>query len=88
MQSLAIEIEASTDGVHWDPCPILRFPQKFYCGTYSLFLDLTEHSWVGYIRAKWKINRWDSRDVHPGLSFYIFVEKVRETVEAELAAAV
>ena len=54
-ESLDLTIWGSTSTGSW--IQIAAFPQKFYCGTYSLLVDLTQHSDVKEIRAQWKMAR-------------------------------
>ena len=55
-ESLEISVWGSPDKRAWRL--LQTFPQKFYCGTYSLPLDLTRHPDVRYLRAQWRMNRW------------------------------
>src|SRR5262252_5746227 len=57
-ESLDVSIWGSADGNDWGAKPLMSFPQKFYCGTYQILLDLSEHSNMRYLRAKWQANRW------------------------------
>ena len=57
-ESLDVCITGSADGTTWDPKPLLRFPQKFYCGTYSLLMDLGQAATVTRLRVEYKLNRW------------------------------
>src|ERR1051325_1954410 len=54
-QSLDVSIWGSADGKEWGAKPLISFPQKFYCGTYQILLDLGPHSGVRYIRPKWQV---------------------------------
>lgn len=78
-ESLELSIWGSADGVAWGPAPLASFPQKFYCGTYSLALDLSRHPGVKYLRVQWKLNRWGRGDAKPLFGFFVFAE---ETVAA------
>src|SRR6185436_13229682 len=57
-ESLDLSIWGSPDGADWGSKPLISFPQKFYCGTYQLLLDLSHHADVKYLRAKWQVSRW------------------------------
>ncbi len=48
-QSLDVSIWGSSDSTHWRK--LATFPQKYYCRTYLLLLDLTQHREVRYVRA-------------------------------------
>src|SRR5580658_3657581 len=59
-ESLEISIWGSSDQKTWE---LLRaFPQKFYCGTYSMSLELDRHPEIRFLRAQWKMNRWGSAE--------------------------
>jgi len=51
------------------------FPPKNYCGTYSLTLDLTRRPEVAFLRAGWKMARWN-RTGEPLFGFYLFAEEL------------
>jgi hypothetical protein len=78
-ESLDLTIWGSATGESWKQ--IAAFPQKFYCGTYSLLLNLKNHPEIKAIRAQWKMNRWGRGDLAPLFGFYLFAE------EAIVAAA-
>lgn len=71
-ESLEVGLYLSHDGETWDKKPVLSFPQKFYCGTYTLILDLSAHPDARFLRAGWKMNRWGRGEPTPLFSFYIF----------------
>ena len=73
-ESLDVELWGSADKTAWGDKPLLRFPQKFYCGTYSLLLDLAKHSDIRYLRIDYKLNRWGRGDGKPLFGFYVFAE--------------
>jgi hypothetical protein len=75
-QSIDLGFYGSADGETFDDKPFASFPQKFYCGTYSLVLDLSARPDVRYIRAGWKANRWGRGDQTPLFSIYVFAEAV------------
>jgi hypothetical protein len=54
-ESLELTVSGSPDQEHW--LPLLKFPRKFYCGTYSHWLDLASQPGVRYLRAEWKMSR-------------------------------
>ena len=55
-ESLEVTVSGSPDTEHW--LPLVRFPRKFYCGTYSQWLDLAAHPGVKFLRAEWTMHRW------------------------------
>ena len=88
-ESLDIEIWGSGDGANWGDKPMLRFPQKFYCGTYSMLLNLTSHPTVNHLRVGFKVNRWGRGEPTPLFGFYVFAEEAAKGVHsATLHAAV
>lgn len=54
-ECLELTISGSPDREHW--LPVLKFPRKFYCGTYSQWLDLASQPGVRYLRAEWNMSR-------------------------------
>jgi len=74
-ESLEVSVWGSADGEHWRP--LVAFPQKFYCGTYSVHLDLTRHDDVLYLRAQWKMGRWIQDEPAPLFGFYLRAEEGR-----------
>jgi hypothetical protein len=70
-ESLEISIWGSSDGSDWGHAPIAIFPQKFYCGTYSQIIDLTEYPRIGYLRTQWSVTRWGRAESMPLFGFYI-----------------
>ncbi len=71
-ESLDISLWGSTDKKDWQQ--LTAFPQKFYCGTYSLELDLTRHPEVRFLRAQWKMSRWGGVE-EPLFGFYLLAEE-------------
>jgi hypothetical protein len=76
-ESIDLSIWGSSDGREWGSKPILAFPQKFYCGTYQIILDLTDHPEVTHLRVKWGVNRWGKGDPKPLFGFYVFVQAMQ-----------
>src|SRR5579872_3059107 len=81
-ESLDLSIWGSADGVEWGAKPLSAFPQKFYCGTYQLVLDLSDRSDVKFLRAKWQVNRWGKGDSTPLFDLYLFVKELQHEVMA------
>jgi len=75
-ESLDVSIWGSPDGKDWGTKPLLAFPQKFYCGTYQILLDLSSRPDVQYIRAKWQVNRWGKGDPKPVFTIYLFAQQI------------
>jgi hypothetical protein len=73
---LNVSVWGSKDGKHWQQ--IAAFPRKFYCGTYSMLLDLARHPGIQYLRAQWKMDRWTlDGERKPLFGFYLTAEDVR-----------
>ncbi len=75
-ESIDISIWGSTDGADWGTKPLATFPQKFYCGTYQIVLDLADHPEVKHLRAKWQVNRWGKGDPKPLFALYLFLQEM------------
>jgi hypothetical protein len=73
-ESLDVSIFGSADGTDWGAKPLAAFPQKFYCGTYQIVLDLAAHPEVTHIRAQWQASRWGKGDPKPLFGAYLFVQ--------------
>jgi len=83
-ESLDLLLWGSKDGQTWGEKPIFSFPQKFYCGTYTLLLDLTDKPDIRYLKTEWKLNRWGRGEPKPLFGFYVFLQpsKVRAVTAA------
>jgi hypothetical protein len=79
-ESIDISIWGSADGTDWGTKPIVAFPQKFYCGTYQILLELGGHSAVKYLRAKWQVNRWGKGNPKPLFGVYLFTQELEQEV--------
>ncbi len=80
-ESIDISVWGSADGSDWGARPLVSFPQKFYCGTYQMLLDLSEHAMVKFLRAKWQVGRWGKGDPKPLFTLYLFAQ----TTESQVA---
>ena len=85
-QSLDISIWGSADGAEWGTKPLLCFPQKFYCGTYQILLDLREQPDVSYLRVKYQAHRWGKGDPKPLFGAYVFAQEMKQQVMTMTAA--
>jgi len=84
-ESLDLSIWGSVDGAEWGAKPLISFPQKFYCGTYQLLLDLSHHPDVKHLRAKWQVSRWGRGDPKPLFGFYLFAQDATKHAIAKSA---
>jgi hypothetical protein len=85
-ESLDVTIWGSVDGKEWSAKPLLAFPQKFYCGTYQMVLDLSQHADVKFVRAKWGAQRWGKGDPKPLFGFYLFAQQLKQPVAMPASA--
>jgi len=76
-ESFDLAIWGSSDGAEWGAQPLIALPQKFYCGTYQLLLDLTARPDVKYLRAQWQVNRWGRGDHTPLFDVYLFAKQLQ-----------
>ena len=74
-ESLDVSISGSPDGENWGAKPLLSFPQKFYCGTYTILLDPSGHSDIRFLRVQWKMGRWGRGEPKPLFGFYVFAQE-------------
>ena len=56
-QTIDMLVWGSTNGTDWGPRPLVTIPRKYYCGSYSYKLDLTEHPDVKFINAEYRVNK-------------------------------
>jgi len=77
-ESLDVAIYGSADGKEWGAKPLAAFPQKFYCGTYTILLDLSQHPDITHLKAVWKMNRWGRGEPKPLFGFYVFAEEASD----------
>ena len=84
-ESLDVSIWASPDQENWGAKPVAAFPQKFYCGTYQLLLDLSEQPDVRYLKAKCKMERWGRGDPKPLFGAYLFIQETQPQAAAKTA---
>ena len=75
-ESIDVSIWGSSDKTDWGAKPIASFPQKFYCGVYTILADLGVHREVRTIRVQWKLSRWGRGELQPMFGFYVFAEEV------------
>jgi hypothetical protein len=76
-ESLDVAIWGSPDGVNWGAKPLASFPQKFYCGTYQLLLDLSDRADVQYLKANCRLARWGRGEPKPLFGAYLFAQEAQ-----------
>jgi hypothetical protein len=85
-ESIDLSIWGSVDGTDWGSRPIATVPQKFYCGTYRIVVDLSVHPNVRYVRTKWAVNRWGRGDSKPLFGIYLFAQALKTEMTVVTAA--
>lgn len=90
-ESLEVAVYGSPGSDHWTHRPIALFAKKYFCGTYSLLLDLAEYPDIHFLRASWKITHWGHADARPLFSFYVWTaldeRSTRKAEQYRIAAA-
>jgi len=81
-ESIDLSIWGSADGTDWGTKAVASFPQKFYCGTYQIILDLTDNPECKFLRAKWAVNRWGKGDAKPVFTIYLFAQPMKQQLAA------
>lgn len=74
-ESLDVAVLGSTGEEGAEFAPVISFPQKFYCGTYTLLLDLSKHPDISQLKVTWKMSRWGRGEPKPLFGFYVFAEE-------------
>ena len=77
-ESIDISIWGSADGVDYGAKPLAALPQKFYCGTYQILVDIPPNT--KHLRAKWTVNRWGKGDLKPLFGIYLFAQESQPQV--------
>ncbi len=70
-ESLELSVWGSSDNTTWDTKPLAFFPQKSYCGMYSILLNLSARPEIKYLRVQWKMNRWTKGNPTPLFGFFV-----------------
>src|SRR5581483_12391165 len=84
-ESLEVSIWGSPDGEKWGSRPLAKFPPKFYCGIYSILLNLSGTGEVRFLRVQWRMSRWSKGGSHPMFGFYVYAEESGARVSAAVA---
>jgi len=84
-ESLEVSVWGSPDGERWGSKPLAKFPPKFYCGLYSILLNLGSQSDVRFVRVHWKMSRWSKREHMPMFGFYVYAEESGARVSVAVA---
>jgi hypothetical protein len=84
-ESLELSVFGSLDGQKWGVKPLAKFPPKFYCGLYSILLNLGSQNDVRFVRVQWRMSRWSKRESMPMFGFYVYAEESGARVRAAVA---
>jgi hypothetical protein len=84
-ESLEVTVWGSADGENWDSKPMAKFPPKFYCGLYSILLNLGSRPDVRFLRINWTMSRWSKRESLPMFGFYVYAEESGARVSVAVA---
>jgi len=76
-ESLNVSIWGSADNAEWGTKPLICFPQKFYCGTYQILLDLRTRPQVRHVRVQYQVHRWGKGDPKPLFGAYVFAQDMQ-----------
>jgi len=85
-ESLEVSVWGSTDGENWGSRPLATYPPKFYCGIYSILLNLVSRPDVRFLRVQWKMSTWSRQDVMPMFGFYLYTEESGARMNAAAVA--
>lgn len=77
-ESIDVSIWGSADGTDWGKTALTGFPQKFYCGTYTIMVDLNSRPEVKWLQVRWHVNRWGRGSLKPLFSFYVFAQAAKQ----------
>ncbi len=86
-ETLEVAIWGSPDQAEWGTRPLVSFPQKSYCGVYSILLNLAAHPETKYLRVQWKMTRWTKGNPTPLFGFHVDVERSGTRVRTAAASA-
>ena len=84
-ESLDVSVWASSDGENWGLRPVAKFPPKFYCGIYSVLLNLAAQPQARFVRVQWKMSRWSRGETTPMFGFYVYAEESGARISAAVA---
>jgi hypothetical protein len=84
-ESLEVLVWGSPDGEKWGFQPLAVFPPKFYCGVYSVLLNLAAKPEIRFVRVAWKMSRWSKGETLPMFGFYVYAEESGARLSAAVA---
>ena len=87
-QGIVVSIWGSPDNLDWGSKPLATFPQKYYCGSHSTFLNLSRRPDVRFLRVEWQMKRWARRQAAEMCAFYVCAQEYRPLSRRRAAAAI
>jgi hypothetical protein len=84
-ESLEVSVFGSEDGEKVGLRPLATFPPKFYCGFYSILLNLAANPKIRFVQVRWRMSRWKKGDFSPMFDFYVYAEESGSRVTAAVA---
>lgn len=84
-EGLAISIWGSSAGTDWGRRPLLKLPQKSYCGAYATILNLAKNPAVRFLRVEWNMSPRTSLNSNLMFGFYVTLEEVHSEVGTAVA---
>jgi hypothetical protein len=74
-EGIQISVWGSADGTDWGLTPVALFTPKYYCGIYSVRLNLVSRPDIRYLCAHWHLKRSQTKDDQPiACGFYVSAE--------------
>lgn len=77
-----MSIWGSANGIDWGSRALISWPEKFYCGTYETFLDLSVRPEIRYLRAAWEVKRWAKGNPAPVFSISVRISPANRNLLA------
>ena len=84
-ESLEVSVWGSPDGEKWGATPLAKFPPKFYCGLYSILLNLGSRDEIGFLLVLWKMRQLSKRESALMSGFYVYAEESGARVSVAVA---
>lgn len=84
-EALAVSIWGSASGTEWGSKPLLSFPRKSYCGSYSASLDLAHYPAVRFLRVEWKMSHLRTGSSGLMFEFSVSLQESHSSVNSAVA---
>jgi len=74
-EAVLVSLWGSADGTDWGVSPLVSFSPKYYCGTYSVLLNLAARGDIRYLRVHWHLKRSQRKAEYPTVcEFCVYAE--------------